>query len=173
MTTGSLGQGISVATGIAYGQKVKNLSNYTYTIVGDGELNEGQCWEAIQFAAHQQLDNLIVFVDDNKKQLDGRTCEICQTFDFVEKFKAFGFEAIRVDGRDIRSIYDGILQMQQSTSQSPKCIVLDTVKGQGVPEIEKFESNHHIRPTLEQRDILENAVKQLKEELEGIRNERS
>lgn len=173
MTTGSLGQGISVATGIAYGQKVKNLSNYTYTIVGDGELNEGQCWEAIQFAAHQQLDNLIVFVDDNKKQLDGRTCEICQTFDFVEKFKAFGFETIRVDGRDIRSIYDGILQMQQSTSQSPKCIVLDTVKGQGVPEIEKFESNHHIRPTLEQRDILENAVKQLKEELEGIRNERS
>lgn len=60
MTTGSLGQGISVATGIAYGQKVKNLSNYTYTIVGDGELNEGQCWEAIQFAAHHKLDNLIV-----------------------------------------------------------------------------------------------------------------
>ena len=144
-----------------------------FCIIGDGEINEGQCWEAIQFAAHQQLDNLIVFVDDNKKQLDGRTCEICQTFDFVEKFKAFGFEAICVDGRDIQSIYDGILQMQQSTSTSPKCIVLDTVKGQGVPEIEEFESNHHIRPTSEQRDILENAVKQLKEELEGIHNERS
>ena len=76
MTTGSLGQGISVATGLAYGQRIRKSPFYTYAIVGDGELNEGQCWEAIQFASHQQLSNLIVFVDDNKKQLDGFTKDI-------------------------------------------------------------------------------------------------
>lgn len=72
MTTGSLGQGISVATGIAYGQIINDSPHFTYTIVGDGELNEGQCWEAIQFAAHHKLRNLIVFVDDNKNNLMGR-----------------------------------------------------------------------------------------------------
>lgn len=87
MTTGSLGQGISVATGLAYGQRIRKSPFYTYAIVGDGELNEGQCWEAIQFASHQQLSNLIVFVDDNKKQLDGFTKDICNPGDFVENFQ--------------------------------------------------------------------------------------
>lgn len=88
MTTGSLGQGVSVATGIAYAQVIEKSDHFTYTIVGDGELNEGQCWEAFQFAAHQKLSNLFVFVDDNKKQLDGLTEEICQPGDYVQKFEA-------------------------------------------------------------------------------------
>jgi len=166
MTTGSLGQGISAATGIAYGQKIKEAPYYTYTIVGDGELNEGQCWEAIQFASHHQLNRFIVFVDDNKKQLDGRTADICNPLDFVEKFKAFGFETLRVDGQDVEAIFEAIEQLKQSTLLSPKCIVLDTVKGQGVKGVEQIEANHHLRPTPEQKEMLNQAVEQLREELE-------
>lgn len=166
MTTGSLGQGISAATGIAYGQKIKEAPYYTYTIVGDGELNEGQCWEAIQFASHHQLNHFIVFVDDNKKQLDGRTADICNPLDFVEKFKAFGFETLRVDGQDVEAIFEAIEQLKQSTLLSPKCIVLDTVKGQGVKGVEQIEANHHLRPTPEQKEMLNQAVEQLREELE-------
>jgi len=166
MTTGSLGQGISAATGIAYGQKIKEAPYYTYTIVGDGELNEGQCWEAIQFASHHQLNHFIVFVDDNKKQLDGRTADICNPLDFVGKFKAFGFETLRVDGQDVEAIFEAIEQLKQSTLPSPKCIVLDTVKGQGVKGVEQIEANHHLRPTPEQKEMLNQAVEQLREELE-------
>lgn len=145
MTTGSLGQGMSVATGIAYGKKIQQSPYYTYTLVGDGELNEGQCWEAAQFAAHQSLSHLFVFVDDNKKQLDGWTRDICQTFDFVEKFTAFGWEARRVKGDDVEGILEAIATLKASSSDKPKCIVLDTVKGQGVPYLEEMESNHHLR----------------------------
>ena len=166
MTTGSLGQGISAATGIAYGQKIKESPYYTYTIVGDGELNEGQCWEAIHFASHHQLNHFIVFVDDNKKQLDGRTADICNPLDFVVKFKAFGFETLRVDGQDVEAIFEAIEQLKQSTLPSPKCIVLDTVKGQGVKGVEQIEANHHLRPTPEQKEMLNQAVEQLREELE-------
>lgn len=166
MTTGSLGQGISAATGIAYGQKIKDAPYYTYTIVGDGELNEGQCWEAIQFASHHQLNRFIVFVDDNKKQLDGRTADICNPLDFVEKFKTFGFETLRVDGQDVEAIFEAIEQLKQSPLPSPKCIVLDTVKGQGVKGVEQIEANHHLRPTPEQKEMLNQAVEQLREELE-------
>lgn len=167
MTTGSLGQGISVATGIAYGQKIKNSPHYTYTLVGDGELNEGQCWEAAQFAAHHQLSHLILFVDDNKKQLDGRTADICQTFDFVDKFTAFGWEALRVDGGDIAAILAAIEQVKNSPSPKPKCIVLDTVKGQGIPFLEEMEHNHHLRLGGELTRQLEDIAVQLKAEMEG------
>ncbi|GJM76281.1 hypothetical protein HMSSN036_84970 [Paenibacillus macerans] len=91
MTTGSLGQGISAAVGVALSHKLSGKDNYTYCIVGDGELNEGQCWEAFQFAAHHKLNRLFVFVDDNKKQLDGLTKDIIDPLDFAEKFSAFGF----------------------------------------------------------------------------------
>lgn len=167
MTTGSLGQGMSVATGIAYGQKIQNSPHYTYTLVGDGELNEGQCWEAAQFAAHHGLSNLILFVDDNKKQLDGRTVDICQTFDFVEKFAAFGWEAVRVDGRDIEAILAAVRTAQNSSSGKPQCIVLDTIKGQGVPFLEDMESNHHLRLGGDLTTTLEGIVADLKRELEG------
>ncbi|ALS36011.1 transketolase [Enterococcus rotai] len=145
MTTGSLGQGISAATGIAKGNQLLGKSNYTYAIVGDGELNEGQCWEAFQFAAHQKLDHLIVLIDDNKKQLDGYTTDICDPFDFVEKMQAFGFSSWRVDGSDVDAIEAAIDQAKQVKGK-PTAIVLDTVKGQGVPYLEELADNHHIRP---------------------------
>lgn len=168
MTTGSLGQGISVATGVAYGQYIKKSPHHTYVIVGDGELNEGQCWEAIQFAAHRQLNHLFVFVDENKKQLDGYTEDICDTQDFVAKFESFGFEAQRVDGASITAIYDAIQQMKQSPLNKPKCIVLDTTKGQGVKELEEMVANHHLRPSEAEKEMLEAVVQRLKVQLEEI-----
>lgn len=167
MTTGSLGQGISVATGVAYGKKIENSPHYTYTLVGDGELNEGQCWEAAQFAAHQELSHLILFVDDNKKQLDGRTADICQTFDFVEKFAAFGWEAVRVDGGDIAAILEAVAAAKASDSPRPKCIVLDTVKGQGIPMLEEMESNHHLRLSGELAEDLEQIAQELAKKMEA------
>ncbi|MGT2800525.1 transketolase [Streptococcus marmotae] len=166
MTTGSLGQGMSVATGIAYGKQITNSPHYTYALVGDGELNEGQCWEAAQFAAHQELSHLILFVDDNKKQLDGPTAEICQTFDFVEKFASFGWEAVRVDGSSIEAILEAIQAMKDSRSSRPKCIVLDTVKGQGIDFLETMASNHHLRLSGQLVDDLEAAAQALASELE-------
>lgn len=166
MTTGSLGQGVNVASGIAYGQVIEGSHYNTYTIIGDGELNEGQCWEAFQFAAHQELANLFVFVDDNKKQLDGLTEVICQPGDYVKKFQAFGFEVLRVDGSSIPAIYEAIMALKSSTSSKPKCIVLDTIKGQGVSLIENMASNHHLRPDQTQLAELEDAANALRKELE-------
>lgn len=91
MTTGSLGQGTSVAAGIATGMKYNKSNQYVYLIVGDGELNEGQCWEAFQYIANYKLNNCIVIIDDNKRQLDGYTKDVMNPFDIAEKMKAFGF----------------------------------------------------------------------------------
>lgn len=168
MTTGSLGQGISVASGIAYGQKLENSPHYTYAIVGDGELNEGQCWEAFQFAAHQKLKNLIVFIDDNKKQLDGTTEQICNTRDFVAKMQAFGFDAVKVKGDDLEAIYEAIQSAQISPSDQPKAIILDSIKGQGVAFLEKLEANHHLRLDDQIRQQLETAIQNLTVEKEVL-----
>ncbi|MGX7264828.1 transketolase [Enterococcus crotali] len=165
MTTGSLGQGISAATGIAKGNQLLGKSNYTYAIVGDGELNEGQCWEAFQFAAHQQLDHLIVLIDDNKKQLDGYTTEICDPFDFVEKMQAFGFNSWRVDGSDVDAIEVALNQAKQMIGK-PTAIVLDTVKGQGVPYFEALVDNHHVRPDEAGKIAIKEAIDVLAEKIE-------
>ncbi|WP_207695747.1 transketolase [Enterococcus sp. DIV0212c] len=165
MTTGSLGQGISAATGIAKGNQLLGKSNYTYAIVGDGELNEGQCWEAFQFAAHQKLDHLIVLIDDNKKQLDGYTTDICDPFDFVEKMQAFGFNSWRVDGSDVDAIEVALNQAKQMIGK-PTAIVLDTVKGQGVPYFEELVDNHHIRPDEAGKIAIKEAIDVLAEKIE-------
>lgn len=144
MTTGSMGQGISAAAGIAYGLRAQGRSNRVYTIVGDGELNEGQCWEAAQFIAHQRLTNLVVMVDENKRQLDGYTKDICETFDFVEKFQAFGFAAERVNGQDAEVIAEALKRAEGATDR-PVCIVLDTTKGAGVDFVATASDNHHMR----------------------------
>lgn len=167
MTTGSLGQGISSATGIALGNKIAQRDNYTYCIVGDGELNEGQCWEAIQFAAHNKLENFILFIDDNKKQLDGYTKDISNPFDFVDKLTAFGFETVRVNGASIKEIDQAVIEAKASKGK-PSCIVLDTIKGQGVPYIENLMDNHHLRPSETDNEAIQQAIDELAEELEVI-----
>lgn len=142
MTTGSLGQGISAAVGIAIGNAMKGLNNYTYCILGDGELQEGQVWEAAQTAAHYKLDHLIAFVDDNKKQIDGRICQVCEQVDIVEKFRAFGFHCCKVKGYDVEAIY-GAIQESKDVKGNPSVIVLDTMKGLGISFTEPVEANHY------------------------------
>ncbi|MFK4568183.1 transketolase [Enterococcus sp. UD-01] len=164
MTTGSLGQGISAATGIAKGNQLLGKANYTFAIVGDGELNEGQCWEAFQFAAHQKLDHLIVLIDDNKKQLDGYTSAICNPFDLVGKMQAFGFKSWRVAGGDVDAIEAAIEQAKQ-TVDKPTAIVLDTIKGQGIPYFEALLDNHHVRPDEAGKVAIKEAIEVLAEKI--------
>ncbi|MFU1795767.1 transketolase [Paenibacillus azoreducens] len=168
MTTGSLGQGISAAVGVALSHKLSKRGNYTYTLVGDGELNEGQCWEAVQFAAHHKLHRLVVFIDDNKKQLDGFTKDICDPIDFREKFNAFGFYALKVNGASVQEILSAIEEGKQQM-EKPVAIILDSVKGQGVRYLEEKTDNHHIRPSKEDQQAIDDAIHELELTLrEGI-----
>ncbi|WAA12084.1 transketolase [Fervidibacillus halotolerans] len=164
MTTGSLGQGFSVAVGMATSLKLSGSTHYTYTIVGDGELNEGQCWEAAQFAAHHRLNRLVVLVDENKKQLDGWTKDIIETFDLADKFRSFGFWSTRVDGADMEAIHQAIIEGKEQ-KEKPICIILDTTKGQGIPYLEEKEANHHIRPSDEEKDIIRQAIEELEKKV--------
>lgn len=160
MTTGSLGQGISAAAGIAMGLKMNKSKRYVYAIVGDGELNEGQCWEAFQFIAHYKLHNCIVFIDDNKRQLDGYTKDIMNPFRIVDKMKAFGFHTQSVKGDNIDAINDAIDHAKQVHDQAI-CIVLDTIKGQGVPYFEQLVSNHSVKFGNEESLATQVAIKEL------------
>lgn len=139
MTTGSLGQGSSMAVGIAMGDRLQGRDSRTFLIVGDGECDEGQIWEAAMFTAAKKLTNLTWLVDVNKKQLDGWTKDILPQTDFASRFEAFGFEAVNVDGGDVMAIYDALTA---PIGDKPRVLILDTVKGQGVPEIEQTMSNH-------------------------------
>lgn len=144
VTTGSLGQGTSMAAGLASGFKLKKSNQYVYLIVGDGELNEGQCWEAFQYIAHYRLNNCIVIIDDNKRQLDGYTKDVINPFDIVKKMEAFGFYTQKVKGNDEEAIDNAINQAKAIKDQAV-CIVLDTIKGQGVKYFEEFEANHSVK----------------------------
>ncbi len=159
-TTGSLGQGISLAVGIAKALKLNKQNNKVYSIVGDGECNEGQVWEAFQFAAHQKLDNLLVFIDENRKQLDGLTLDVNNPFDLRAKMEAFGFYALRVNGSSEKAISEAIDDCFAHPGQA-LCIVLDTVKGQGVVYFETLIDNHHIRFASESKAELDKAIIEL------------
>ncbi len=143
MSTGSLGQGISTAIGMAMGSKLKKIDNRTYVILGDGELQEGQVWEGVQFAAHRGLDNLIVLVDNNQKQLDGKLEEICKPFDLEEKFKAFGFHCWKIKGYDVEEIHQVLMRAGETTGK-PAAIILETSKGIGCCFAEEVDFNHYM-----------------------------
>lgn len=164
MTTGSLGQGISSAVGIAKALKIEGKPNRVYTVVGDGELDEGQCYEALMFSYHHKLDNLIVFVDENKLQLDGYTIDILDQKDITKKIAAFGFNTVKVDGHNEALIKEAILHAM-TVKGVPSCIVLDTVKAKGVAAFEGDIGNHHIRFLEEQNLILNEVIQQLEEDL--------
>ena len=151
MTTGSLGQGMSTAIGIALGAGMNKLDSYTFLILGDGECNEGQVWEGAMFAAHHKLGRLIAFVDWNKQQLDGYAKEILDLGDIAEKFRAFGWHAQTVDGHDPGLIKEAVIKAKAETG-SPSVIVLDTIKGYGCDFAEGVASNHHMNFTKEQID---------------------
>lgn len=157
MTTGSLGQGMSTAIGLALGSRLNRWNNYTYLILGDGECNEGQVWEGAMFASHYKLNNLIAFVDRNKQQLDGFTKNVMDTGDLGAKFKAFGWFVQQVDGHDTGAILDAVHTAKQNEGK-PAAIILDTVKGYGCNFAEGIESNHHMSFTKEQIDAAIEAV---------------
>ena len=151
MTTGSLGQGMSTAIGVALGNKLKKKGSYTYLLLGDGECNEGQVWEGALFAPQHQLDHLIAFVDNNGKQLDGYCKDICDMGDFRQKFEDFGWYAQDVDGHDIQAIIDAV-DRAKKTAGKPSMIILHTEKGKGCTFTEGVFYNHHVKFTKEQAD---------------------
>ena len=144
LTTGSLGQGTSLAAGAAFADKLNGKDNYTYLIIGDGELDEGQVWEYALFTAHQKLCNLVTFIDANGKQLDGTTDEICALGSIESKFESFGFNVISVsDGNDTQQIYDAVMGAKAEKSL-PTAIVLHTLKGAGVKRYEEMANCHSL-----------------------------
>lgn len=162
MTTGSLGQGTSLAVGMALGDKLKGRDSRTFLIVGDGESNEGQVWEAAMFTAAKKVTNLVWLIDNNKKQLDGYTEDILNSGDLREKFAAFGFDAIRIDGNDIPQLYEALTKKAED---KPIAIILDTVKGKGVKEVEETMANHSMTMTGE---VYDKWLAGLKEELKAF-----
>ena len=165
MTTGSLGQGMSTAIGLALGSRLNNINNFTYLILGDGECNEGQVWEGAMFAAHQEIGSLIALVDWNKQQLDGFTKDIIDMGDIAEKFKAFGWHSQTVDGKDPGKIKAAIADAKRY-KDAPSAIVLDTIKGYGCSFAEGLAGNHHMNFTPEE---MEKAIKEAEDRLEKVR----
>ena len=159
-TTGSLGQGISIAGGMALSHKLAGRKNRVFCIVGDGELNEGQCWEAFQFIAHHRLNNLTVFVDWNKQQLDGELDEIINPFDLEGKFRAFGFDVVTVKGDDIEGLLN-VVKLVLPAEARPRVVILDSIKGQGVACLEQLSNSHHLRLTEEMKEMLNETIRQL------------
>ena len=150
MTTGSLGQGISTACGLALGNRILGRNDaYVYLVLGDGECDEGQVWEGAAFAAHQMLDHLIAFVDLNKQQLDGSCDDVLYMGDMVDKFRSFGWFVQKVDGHNVDAIAEAIEQ-GKAQQDKPVMIVLDTVKGKGCRLAEETFPCHHMKFTPEQ-----------------------
>lgn len=142
MTTGSLGQGASLAAGAAFADKLDKRDSFTYLILGDGELDEGQVWESLLFAAHHRLSNLITFVDANGKQLDGTTDQVCSLGSIEKKFDAFGYHVISVEnGNDTGQIYKAVMEAKAEKAV-PSVIVLHTVKGAGVQKYADMDNCH-------------------------------
>lgn len=163
-TTGSLGQGTSQAVGMALGDKLKGRPSRTFLIVGDGEINEGQCWEAAMFTAAKKVNNLVWIVDDNKKQLDGLTADVLPLGDLRAKFESFGFDAVRVLGNDVEALYEALTK----ESDKPVAIIMDNVKGSGVKAIEETASNHSMTVGAE---VWDSYIEAVKADLEALKKE--
>ncbi|MCG8482546.1 MAG: transketolase [Clostridia bacterium] len=158
MTAGSLGQGLSCAVGMAKVSKIRKSQEYIYSIIGDGESQEGQIWEASMAAAQYKLDNLIVFLDYNKFQIDGSIDEVMSLISPLDKWKSFGFNVLEIDGHDVLAIRDAINTMK-TYKDKPSMIILNTVKGKGVSYVEAAgAANHSMKINEEQVKI---ALKEL------------
>lgn len=145
MTAGSLGQGISCAVGMAKASKIMKDNAYIYSIVGDGESQEGQVWEAAMAAAQFRLNNLIAFVDNNKLQIDGNTENVMRVAPMEEKWTAFGWNVQSVDGHDVAAIHNAIIEAKK-VKDKPSMIILNTIKGKGVAFIEAMGAANHSMP---------------------------
>lgn len=164
MSSGSLGQGISVAVGMAISAKLQEKNYRVYTLVGDGELQEGQVWEASMLAAHRNLDNLCVIVDNNGLQIDGAITEVCSPYPIDEKFKAFGFEVVCIDGHSYDEI-EKAFEKARLTKGKPTAIIATTIKGKGVSFMQNNASWHGAAPNFDQYQV---AMEDLKKEIEKL-----
>ena len=145
MSTGSLGQGISTAVGMAYAAKHTGKTNRVYTLLGDGEIQEGQVWEACMFASHYSLDNLVVIVDNNGLQIDGDVAKVMSPYPIVDKLEAFGFHVAAIDGHNFDAI-EAALNEAKTVKGKPSAIVMKTVKGKDVSFMENNAGWHGVAP---------------------------
>lgn len=161
MSTGSLGQGISTAAGMALAARVRGKGYHTYALLGDGEIQEGQVWEAFMFSAHYKLDNLTVFIDNNNLQIDGQVCDVMSPYPIDEKMAAFGFHVININGHDLDAIAAAIDEAL-ATKGKPTAIIMKTVKGKGVSFMENKAGWHGKAPNDEEYEI---AMQELRAQL--------
>lgn len=166
MSSGSLGQGISAACGMALAGKTDGKSYKVYTILGDGEIEEGQVWEAAMFAAHYKFDNLVAIVDNNGLQIDGKITEVCSPEPITDKFIAFGWHVITMDAHDFDSI-DAAFEEAASVSGKPVAIIQKSIKGKGVSFMENQVGWHGTAPNKEQYDQAMSELNAQLEKLEG------
>ena len=152
MSSGSLGQGLSAAVGMALAAKMDQKDYRVYALCGDGEIQEGQIWEASMFAGHRKLDNLVVFVDNNGLQIDGDIADVCSPYPIDKKFEAFNFHVINIDGNDFDQIAAALKEARE-TKGMPTAIIAKTVKGKGVSYMENKASWHGVAPNDEEYAI--------------------
>ncbi len=150
VSTGSLGQGLSIAAGACAGLKLSGSTQTVFALLGDGECQEGQVWEAAMWAAHKKLDNLVAIVDRNCLQIDGNTADVCDPGDVAAKFAAFGWDAAEVDGHDIPALVGALSAAKADRSGKPHVLVARTVKGKGVSFMENQAGWHGKAPNAEQ-----------------------
>jgi transketolase len=156
-STGSLGQGLSIGVGHAIARRMDGKSYFTYVILSDGELNEGQNWEAAMMAAHHKVDHLIAVLDYNKFQLDDSTKAICDMEPMIDKWKAFGWDVQEIDGHDLEQVIHAVEKAQKVKNQ-PAIIIAHTIKGKGISFMENNNHFHGVAPTQEE---LAKALKEL------------
>ncbi len=166
MSSGSLGQGISAAVGMALAAKMDGKDYRTYTLLGDGEIQEGQVWEASMFAGHRKLDNLVVIVDNNGLQIDGKIDDVCSPYPIDKKFEAFNFHVINIDGNDFDQI-DAAFKEAKATKGMPTAIICKTVKGKGVSFMENSAGWHGKAPNDEEYATAMADLAKIGEELGG------
>ena len=166
MSTGSLGQGISCAAGMALGLKHQGKTARVYTLLGDGEIQEGQVWEACMFASHYNLDNLCVIVDNNGLQIDGDVAKVMSPYPIDEKFAAFGFDVVNIDAHDFDAI-EQAMEHAKTVTDKPCAIIMHSVKGKGVSFMENQASWHGVAPNDEQYTQAMAELNQHLAELEG------
>ncbi|GFI27361.1 transketolase [Lachnospiraceae bacterium] len=152
MSTGSLGQGLSAAVGMALAAKLDGKDYRVYAMCGDGEIQEGQIWEAAMFAGHRKLDNLVVIIDHNKLQIDGKVEEVCSPYPIDRKFEAFNFHTITIDGHNFDEIAAAFEEARQ-TKGKPTAIIADTIKGKGITFMEDAAEWHGKAPKEEEFNI--------------------
>ncbi|MDD6785473.1 MAG: transketolase [Eggerthellales bacterium] len=150
VSTGSLGQGLSVCAGMCCGLRLQGSDASVFAILGDGETQEGQVWEAAMFAAHQKLDHLVAIVDHNHLQIDGNIADVCNPDDLGEKFAAFGWDVRRVDGHNMDAVVETLAAAKADHSGKPHVIIAETIKGKGVSFMENLASWHGSAPNAEQ-----------------------